>query len=92
MEKKLVELFERVKKAADTAAADVEADLSPEDDQFLDALKRFKGLPIDYDVLVSTLVRKCLGRLTKHPRERIPALASDVVEMWEVIIVQRNRE
>lgn len=56
MEKELVELFERVKKAADAAVANIEADSSPEEDRCLDALKRLKGLPINYDVLVSTQV------------------------------------
>lgn len=56
MEKELVELFEAAKKAADAAAADAGADSSPEEDRCLDALKRLKKLPINYDVLVSTQV------------------------------------
>ncbi|KAL3524073.1 hypothetical protein ACH5RR_016907 [Cinchona calisaya] len=90
MEKELVELFEAVKKAADAAATDAGADPSAEEDRCLDALKRLKRLPINYDVLVSTQVGKRLRQLTKHPRKRIQALASDVVEMWKGIIVKET--
>ncbi|CAI9091888.1 OLC1v1026996C1 [Oldenlandia corymbosa var. corymbosa] len=90
MEKELVELFERVKKAADAAAVEVEADSSAAEDRCVDALKRLKGLPINYDVLVSTQVGKRLRQLTKHPRKRIQSLASDVVEIWKGIIVKET--
>lgn len=56
MEKELVALFQTVKKAADAAAANGKADSSPEEDRCLDALKRLKKLPINYDVLLSTQV------------------------------------
>ena len=56
MEKELVELFEKAKKAADAASADGGADSSPEESRCLDALKRLKKLPINYDILVSTQV------------------------------------
>ena len=56
MEKELVELFEKAKKAADAASADGGADSSPEESCCLDALKRLKKLPINYDILVSTKV------------------------------------
>ncbi|KAK6155991.1 hypothetical protein DH2020_010239 [Rehmannia glutinosa] len=49
MEKELTELFESVKRAADGA------ENSPGDeDQCLDALKRLKKFPVNYQVLVST--------------------------------------
>ena len=56
MEKELVELFEKAKKAADAASADAGADSSPEESRCLDALKRLKKPPITYDILVSTQV------------------------------------
>lgn len=90
MEKELVELFEKAKKAADAASADGEADSSPEESRCLDALKRLKKLPINYDILVSTQVGKRLRQLTKHPRKSIQAMASDVVEMWKGIIVKET--
>lgn len=55
MESELVELFEAVKKAAD-AAADGDAESSPEEDRCLDALKRLKKFPVNYQLLVSTQV------------------------------------
>ncbi|CDP13893.1 unnamed protein product [Coffea canephora] len=90
MEKELVELFEKAKKAADAASADGGADSSPEESRCLDALKRLKKLPINYDILVSTQVGKRLRQLTKHPRKSIQSMASDVVEMWKGIIVKET--
>lgn len=90
MERELVELFEKAKKAADAASVDGGADSSPEESRCLDALKRLKKLPINYDILVSTQVGKRLRQLTKHPRKSIQAMASDVVEMWKGIIVKET--
>lgn len=56
METELIELFETAKKAADAAAAAVEAELSPEEDRCLDVLKQLEGFPVNYQVLVSTQV------------------------------------
>lgn len=56
METELLELFEAVKKAADVAAADGVAESSPEEDRCLDALKRLKKFPVNYQLLVSTQV------------------------------------
>ncbi|XP_059300909.1 transcription elongation factor TFIIS-like [Lycium ferocissimum] len=86
MEKELIELFDAVKRAADAAAVDGGADES----RCLDALKRLKKFPVNYQVLVSTQVGKRLRILTKHPREKIQALASDVVKNWKTIIVRET--
>ncbi|KAJ8552890.1 hypothetical protein K7X08_020283 [Anisodus acutangulus] len=87
MEKELIELFDAVKRAADAAAVE---DSSPEESRCLDALKRLKKFPVNYQVLVSTQVGKRLRILTKHPREKIQALASDVVKNWKTIIVRET--
>ncbi|KAL8552378.1 hypothetical protein ACS0TY_001175 [Phlomoides rotata] len=85
MEKELSELFESVKRAADAA------ENSPgEEDRCLDALKRLKKFPVNYQVLVSTQVGKRLRQLTKHRSGKIKALASDVVEIWKTIIVKET--
>lgn len=90
MEKELIELFDAVKRSADAAAVDGDADSSPEEDRCLDALKRLKRFPVNYQVLVSTQVGKRLRTLTKHPREKIQVLASDVVKNWKTIIVRET--
>ncbi|KAL2541857.1 Transcription elongation factor TFIIS [Abeliophyllum distichum] len=82
MEKELTELFEAVKKAADAA------ENSPgEEDRCLDALKRLKRFPVNYQVLVSTQVGKRIRQLTKHRSDKIKALTSDVVKIWKGIII-----
>lgn len=90
MEKELIELFETVKRAADAAALDGGADSSPEESRCLDVLKQLKKFPVNYQVLVSSQVGKRLRQLTKHPREKIQALASDVVQDWKNIIVRET--
>ncbi|KAK4353146.1 hypothetical protein RND71_028664 [Anisodus tanguticus] len=90
MEKELIELFETVKRAADAAAVDGGADSSPEESRCLDVLKELKKFPVNYQVLVSSQVGKRLRQLTKHPREKIQALASDVVQNWKNIIVRET--
>ncbi|KAK4353863.1 hypothetical protein RND71_026057 [Anisodus tanguticus] len=90
MEKELIELFETVKRAADAAAVDGGADSSPEESRCLDVLKQLKKFPVNYQVLVSSQVGKRLRQLTKHPREKIQALASDVVQNWKNIIVRET--
>ncbi|XP_009779340.1 transcription elongation factor TFIIS-like [Nicotiana sylvestris] len=90
MEKELIELFETVKRAADAAAVDGGADSSPEESRCVDVLKQLKKFPVNYQVLVSTQVGKRLRQLTKHPREKIQALASDVVQNWKNIIVRET--
>ncbi|XP_059666853.1 transcription elongation factor TFIIS-like [Cornus florida] len=90
MEKELIELFEAVKKAADVAAVDGGGDSSAEEGRCLDALKRLKKFPVTYEVLVSTQVGKRLRYLTKHPRRRIQALASNLIELWRNIITEET--
>ncbi|GFP89383.1 transcription elongation factor a protein 2 [Phtheirospermum japonicum] len=85
MEKELTELFELVKRAADASVN------SPgEEDRCLDALKRLKKFPVNYQVLVSTQVGKRLRQLTKHSSDKIKTVASDVVEIWKGIIVKET--
>ncbi|XP_073305983.1 transcription elongation factor TFIIS-like [Primulina huaijiensis] len=85
MEKELIELFESAKRAADMA------DNSPgEVDRCVDAIKRLKKFPVNYQVLVSTQVGKRLRQLTKHKSDKIKSLASDVVEIWKGIIVKET--
>ncbi|CAI9099668.1 OLC1v1036524C1 [Oldenlandia corymbosa var. corymbosa] len=72
MEKVLVALFERAKKAADAAAAgEVGVDSSAAEDRCIDSLRRLKGLPINYDIHFTTQVAKRLRQLIKHPRKKI---------------------
>ncbi|KAM7491824.1 hypothetical protein LguiA_034745 [Lonicera macranthoides] len=89
MEKELIELFEVVKKAADAAAA---ADSSPEEDRCIDALKQLEKFPVNYQLLVSTQVGKRLRHMTKHPRKKIQALASSLIEIWKNIIVEETNK
>ncbi|KAL3653382.1 hypothetical protein CASFOL_003063 [Castilleja foliolosa] len=85
MEKELTELFESVKRAADASVN------SPgEEERCIDALKRLKEFPVNYQVLVSTQVGKRLRQLTKHSSDKIKTVASDVVEIWKGIIVKET--
>ncbi|KAI3705697.1 hypothetical protein L1987_75938 [Smallanthus sonchifolius] len=91
METELIELFEAAKKAADAAAVGGGgADLSPEEDLCLDALKTLKKFPVNYQILVSTQVGKRLRQLTKHPRKKIQSVASELVEIWKSIVVKET--
>lgn len=87
MEKELIQLFQTVEKAA--AAAAVEG-LSPEEDRCIDVLKQLEKCPVNYDVLVSTQVGKRLRHLTKHPRKKIQALASQLIDTWKNIVVEET--
>ncbi|KAK6121958.1 hypothetical protein DH2020_044297 [Rehmannia glutinosa] len=87
MEKELTELFESVKRAAEVA------ENSPgEEDRCLDALKRLKKFPVNYQVLLSTQVGKRVRQLTKHKSNKIKALASDVIGIWKTIIVKETMQ
>ncbi|KAJ9684052.1 hypothetical protein PVL29_016511 [Vitis rotundifolia] len=88
MEKELIELFEAAKKAADAAA--VNSGAPSEEERCLDALKQLKDFPVTYEVLVSTQVGKRLRTLTKHPRKKIQALASDLIDIWKNIIIEET--
>ncbi|XP_044493456.1 transcription elongation factor TFIIS [Mangifera indica] len=90
MEKELVELFEAAKKAADAAAVDGTSSSGPEVSRSVDALKQLKSFPVTYDILVSTQVGKRLRPLTKHPREKIQNVASDLLEIWKKIVIEET--
>ncbi|KAJ8898897.1 hypothetical protein K2173_008206 [Erythroxylum novogranatense] len=90
MERELVELFEAAKKSADAAAGDGVSSNGPEVGRCVDALKQLKGFPISYDILVSTQVGKRLRPLTKHPKEKIHSVASNLLEMWKKIVIDET--
>lgn len=90
-----MELFEAAKKAADSAAVDGVSSSGPEVSRCVDALKQLKSFPVTYDVLVSTQVGKRLRPLTKHPREKIQIMASNLLDIWKKIVIEettRNRK
>ncbi|KAK1364169.1 Transcription elongation factor [Heracleum sosnowskyi] len=90
MEKELIQLFQTVEKAAAAAQNDAVEGLSPEEDRCIDVLKQLEKCPVNYDVLVSTQVGKRLRHLTKHPRNKIQALASQIIEIWKNIVVEET--
>lgn len=90
MEKDLIQLFQTVEKAAAAAENDAVEGLSPEEDRCIDVLKQLEKCPVNYDVLVSTQVGKRLRHLTKHPRKKIQALASQLIETWKNIVVEET--
>ncbi|XWS09517.1 hypothetical protein CRYUN_Cryun40dG0091300 [Craigia yunnanensis] len=92
MERELVDLFEAAKKAADFAATDAVSSNGPEVYRCVDALKQLKAFPITYDILVSTQVGKRLRPLTKHPREKIQTVASDLLELWKKIVIEETNK
>ncbi|KAG8481438.1 hypothetical protein CXB51_026250 [Gossypium anomalum] len=87
MERELVDLFEAAKKAADLAAA---SDAVSEVSRCVDALKQLRAFPVSYDILVSTQVGKRLRSLTKHPREKIQTVASDLLELWKKVVIEET--
>ncbi|GMH05010.1 hypothetical protein Nepgr_006850 [Nepenthes gracilis] len=88
MQKELVELFEAAKKAADAAAED--GGLA-EESRCLDALKRLKDFPVNYQMLVATQVGKRLRHLAKHPRKKIQDFAADLIDKWKNIIIEETK-
>ncbi|OMP11258.1 Zinc finger, TFIIS-type [Corchorus olitorius] len=90
MERELVDLFEAAKKAADLAASDAGSSNGPDVSRCVDALKQLKAFPVTYDILVSTQVGKRLRPLTKHPREKIQTVASDLLELWKKIVIEET--
>ncbi|GAV84758.1 TFIIS_C domain-containing protein/TFIIS_M domain-containing protein/Med26 domain-containing protein [Cephalotus follicularis] len=90
MEKELVELFEAAKKAADAASTDGVSSGGPQVSRCVDAMTQLKNFPITYDILVSTQVGKRLRPLTKHPREEIQTMASDLLEIWKRIVIEET--
>ncbi|CAL5364016.1 unnamed protein product [Camellia sinensis] len=89
MEKEVIALFESAKKAADAAAAEG-LDSSAEEERCIDALKRLNKFHVDYKLLLSTQVGKRLRHLTKHPKMKIRALASELVEIWKNIVIEET--
>ncbi|KAK8984334.1 hypothetical protein V6N11_029649 [Hibiscus sabdariffa] len=90
MEKELLHLFDAAKKAADLAASDAVSSNSPEVSRCVDALNQLKDFPVTYDTLVSSQVGKKLRPLTKHPREKIKTVASDLLELWKKIVIEET--
>ncbi|KAG8650053.1 transcription elongation factor TFIIS [Manihot esculenta] len=90
MEIELVELFEVTTKAADAAASEGVSSNGPEVVRCVDALKQLKKFPVTYDILVSTQVGKRLRPLTKHPREKIQTVASDLLEIWKKVVIEET--
>ncbi|KAF8397052.1 hypothetical protein HHK36_018690 [Tetracentron sinense] len=90
MEKELIELFEATKKAADAVAAEGASSIESEESRCLDALKQLKNFPVTYQALVSTQVGKRLRHLTKHPSEKIQAVASNLLEKWKKIVIEET--
>uniref|UniRef100_A0A7N0TCD7 Transcription elongation factor n=1 Tax=Kalanchoe fedtschenkoi TaxID=63787 RepID=A0A7N0TCD7_KALFE len=90
MEKELVELFEAAKKAADSASVDGASVGGPEESRCIDVLKQLKEFPVTYQLLVSTQVGKRLRILTKHPRNKIQASASELIEIWKKLITEET--
>ncbi|KAF8397101.1 hypothetical protein HHK36_016008 [Tetracentron sinense] len=90
MEKELIELFDAAKKAADAAAADGASSSGSEESRCLDALKQLNNFPVTHQVLVSTQVGKRLRHLTKHPRKKIQAVASNLLDKWKNIVIEET--
>ncbi|KAI6670250.1 hypothetical protein NL676_005135 [Syzygium grande] len=92
MEAELVEVFQLASRAADATAADGNGggDDEVQERRCIDALKRLKSFPVTSQVLVSTQVGKGLRRLTKHPRKKIQAFASDLIQLWKQIVMEES--
>ncbi|KAJ4970363.1 hypothetical protein NE237_003462 [Protea cynaroides] len=90
MERELIELFEAAKKAADVAAAEGSCPGGSEETRCIDALKRLKNFPVTKDALVATQVGKRVRPLTKHPRAKIQAVASDLIETWKKVVIEET--
>ncbi|KAF5192049.1 Transcription elongation factor tfiis [Thalictrum thalictroides] len=82
----ILELFESAKKAADAAT-----DNGAEESRCVEALKQLKKVPVTMQVLVETQVGKRLRHLTKHPREKIQTVASDLLEIWKKIVLEESK-
>lgn len=85
VEKELMELFEKAKKAADKAITD-----EAEEQRCLDALKALRTVPVTMGVLVSTQVGKHLRNLTRHPQENICALATGLLDSWKKVVTSET--
>ncbi|XP_027368168.1 transcription elongation factor TFIIS [Abrus precatorius] len=87
MEKELVELYDAAKKAADSCSS---GDGEHDESRCIDALEQLRKFPVNYKILVNTQVGKHLKVLTKHPRQKIRAFATDLIEIWKGIIIKET--
>ncbi|XP_068640957.1 transcription elongation factor TFIIS-like [Aristolochia californica] len=87
MEKELLETFEAVSKAAEAAT---ESEGGADEARCVDGLKRLRDIPVTMKLLVSTQVGKRLRYLTKHPREKVRVVASDLLDMWKNIVIEET--
>ncbi|KAJ8632962.1 hypothetical protein MRB53_026298 [Persea americana] len=92
MERELLEVFEAAKKAADAATVGLSSSGGSDEARCVDALKRLRDIPVTMQMLVSTQVGKKLRYLTKHPREKIQAMASDLLEIWKNIVIEETNK
>ncbi|KAI3994156.1 hypothetical protein MKX01_012413 [Papaver californicum] len=90
MEKELLELFDSAKKAADAAAGDEVSTGGAEETRCIEALKELKKFPVTMQVLVATQIGKRLRHLTKHPKEKIQAAATDLLNIWKKIVMEET--
>ncbi|KAJ6921218.1 protein hook [Populus alba x Populus x berolinensis] len=92
MEMEFVELFDEAKKAADASLNDDVSSSGPEVTRCVDSLKQLRKFKVTSELLVSTQVGKKLRPLAKHPKEKIRAVASDLLEMWKKIVIDETRK
>ncbi|KAG5248355.1 transcription elongation factor S-II [Salix suchowensis] len=90
MERELVELFGKAKKAADASLNDDSSSSGPEVSRCVDSLKQLRKFEVTSEILVSTQVGKKLRPLAKHPKEKIQAAASDLLETWKKIVIDET--
>ncbi|PNS99472.1 hypothetical protein POPTR_016G138100v4 [Populus trichocarpa] len=90
MEKELVELFDKAKKAADASLNDDKSSSGPEVSRCVDSLKQLRKFKVTSEILVSTQVGKKLRPLAKHPKDKIRAVASDLLETWKKIVIDET--
>lgn len=98
MEAELVEVFQLASKAADATAVNGGEGGGggggggdhDQEGKCIDALRRLKSFPVTSQVLVSTQVGKGLRRLTKHPRKKIQAYASDLIQLWKQVVMEES--
>ncbi|KAH9313566.1 hypothetical protein KI387_022193, partial [Taxus chinensis] len=85
LERELVEVFEKVKKAADRAA-DCKGAARAEEERCLDALKALDRVPVNFSILSSTGVGKKLRAISRHPREAIRTASKELLDAWKTIV------
>ncbi|KAH8484703.1 hypothetical protein H0E87_026454 [Populus deltoides] len=90
MERELVELFDKAKKAADASLNDDTSSSGPEVSRCVDSLKQLRKFKVTSEILVSTQVGKKLRPLAKHPKDKIRAVASDLLETWKKIVIDET--